>query len=794
MLGFFRKYQRFFFIIITFVIVISFSFFGTYTGMPGPRVVDKPVFQAINGSEIYRSELEAMAMFIGTDNDDKLLMGGRWGPNFLNDGVIKKDFLETGLAAALAEPFLEDLKTDLQTRHQREKHYRPYQHPQAKFINAENAWNIVAPDLNRRFTEMRQLENPASKEGFDARVNLFLAERRFPHPALKMVLGHQQKQYKWVQQDPNLNYLDLALFGYHTTDDWFGSRFTRLVSEFIINSAIIAREKGYEISQNEVLADLYRQAEISFQQNASNPNLGVANAKQYFNEQLRRMGMDVNQAAAVWQQVMLFRRLFHDLGNSVFVDPYTIEQFQSFAKQSVEGNLFQLPKGLRLADFKDLQKFEVYLSAVSERPVSGMEMLEMPETYKSIEQIAEETPELAERRYLVEIAQVNSRDLQVKVGVKEAWGWQAQDSGWEKLKQKFPELGIKNGTTEKERDAALESLDAKTRNRVDAFSREQIVKEHEEWLSQSLKEAEGEEQVIAIRKKGKSSVIAGLSDAEPLIALLDRYPETRSELEQFTADGQTYYRIEVKESTPGYEVMTFEEARKDGTLEGLVSARLQSFYSKTREKDPKKYQKEDGSWKPFEQVQDLVAQAYFANVLQAINQYYTAVVPPDQRTNDMIADYAATVRLYAFMRGLREQFQADSDAVSDWVISKENASQDVALEDRGALNSQWKVDKVFFHGDRSTKNLPMNEEEVYRMSPGGWTSVKKQPNGNLSFFQLEAKKEGEDREGVLEKVMIAQKLFSNDAQEIYMQKLVDRLISHHALSLQYMNPMEETEE
>ncbi len=31
MLAFFRKYQRYFFLVITIVIVISFSFFGTYS-------------------------------------------------------------------------------------------------------------------------------------------------------------------------------------------------------------------------------------------------------------------------------------------------------------------------------------------------------------------------------------------------------------------------------------------------------------------------------------------------------------------------------------------------------------------------------------------------------------------------------------------------------------------------------------------------------------------------------------------------------------------------------------------
>lgn len=791
MLAIFRKYQRFLYIIITFVIVISFSFFGTYSGLQNAGAVDKTVFQAVDGSDVSRSELEAMAMFIGTDNEDKMLLGGRWGPNFLNDGVIKKDFLETGLAPILAKSFLEDMRTELQTRQQREKHYQPYRHPQAQFISAENAWNIVAPIINQRLSEMRRVKDPASEEGFDARVNLYLAERRFPHPALRMVLGHQQKQYQWVNADPNLNYIDLSLYGYHTVDDWFGSRFVRLVSEFIINSAIIAQEKGYSVSQKEALADLYRNAEMSYQQNAANPNLGVANANQYFEEQLRRMGLDANRAAAIWQKVMLFRRLFHDLGNSVFVDPYTFESFQNYAKETVEGSLYQLPEQMRLSDFRDLQRFEVYLSAISKRPASGLDMLELPEEIKPVNTIAKDTPELVQRRYEMEIAQVNKRNLQAKVGIKETWDWQMQDDSWKKLTQKFPELGVKNAKTENERYAALEGLDQKTRHRVDAYSREQIVDEHPEWLEQALVEAQPRNEIISIRKKGGSSKIAGLNDAEALIGLLDRYPESSEELMMFTADNQTYYRITVKEKTPGFEVLTFDEARQDGTLDKLVDAKLEAVYPDVRGKDAKKFRKDDGSWKPFEQVKNQVAEAYFAEVLKAINEYYTAVKTPEQKPKEMLPDYAASIRLYPHMRGLREIFKADPSSIQDYVKHDQGRTSD--LQDVLPLENQWKVHQSAYTGDRSVVDLPMDEEEAFSLKVGEWTSVKKRANGNLSFFRVEEHRQGEDRAGTMEKVMRAQRDLSNEAQVVYMQKLVGQMRDKGALSLQYLTPAQEPE-
>ena len=71
-------------------------------------------------------------------------------------------------------------------------------------------------------------------------------------------MRYQEKQYNWLTPNPNLNQTDLSLFGYHTAEDWFGTHFTRLLSEFIINAAILAETQGYEVSKAEALADLVR--------------------------------------------------------------------------------------------------------------------------------------------------------------------------------------------------------------------------------------------------------------------------------------------------------------------------------------------------------------------------------------------------------------------------------------------------------------------------------------------------------------------------------------------------------
>ena len=60
-----------------------------------------------------------MVHFLSTDNYDKLYYGGVWGPNFLNDGVIVKDFLQTGLAEVLVKQYQTELQNDFQKKYYR---------------------------------------------------------------------------------------------------------------------------------------------------------------------------------------------------------------------------------------------------------------------------------------------------------------------------------------------------------------------------------------------------------------------------------------------------------------------------------------------------------------------------------------------------------------------------------------------------------------------------------------------------------------------------------------------------
>lgn len=811
MLDFFRRYQRYFFYVITVVIVISFSFFGTYSSLSDGSFREQIAFTTVKGTPVTRHDLDEMVTFLGTDIEDKVLLGGGWGPNFLNDGVIKNDFLKTGLASMLAAEYAAEILPDLQTRLEREKNFQFYSHPQAPFINTESAWNYFSTGISQKLAALRRAHDPIQNDAFEARVALFLGEKQFPALFLRQVLRSQEQQHSWLTPDPNLNHVDLSLFGYHTAEDWFGPRFMRIIAQFIINAAAIAEQKGYSVSKPDALADLILHSERSFKQNMKNPHLDVANGSEYFHEQLRRLGMDQSKAAKIWGQVLLFRRLFQDMGSSAFVDPLMLQGLNTYALASVEGELFRLPKELRLASFGSLQKFEVYLDVVSKR--SQNDLLALPTTFLTPEQVSRKVPELVQKRYLLEIAEVDKKNLQVKVGIKQTWNWETDAKNWELLKKQFPELGLVKSDTREERFVALESLNNQTRARVDAFARELIVDAHPEWLQEALTEAQAKRSLVGLSEKGSKLPVIGLDNGKELMQLLDQAPlgkvlssdqdltglsesakNAAEKLASFSGNGEIFYRIHVIDRANSPHILTFAEAEREGVLNKLLDRQLEAYYLKIRENNSKDFQLEDKSWKPLSEVKATVANKYFEKTIQAIQQAYAAAIAPQPAPAEMIGDFAATLRFYSYVQHVEEKIRNQPALAAELTQEVEQStSEKKSLGEQLSLADQWKMERMPYKATRSTVEGLVNKTEVFLLADGSWTKVHSPANGDLSFFHLERKGDEVDEKALNDKVSQVQRLLSDEAQQQLMRSLLQKIKSKQAISLDYLNQVAEAE-
>lgn len=798
MLSFFRKYQRYIYLVVTVVIIISFSFFGTYSTLGSNNWREQVAFEAVNGDEITRSDVDDMTHFLATDSTDKALAGGAWGPNFLNDGVIRKDFLETGLAQELILAYIGDFKDQYIKKSEKEKRFQLYAHPQAPFIGVEQAWTYFAPQMKEDYQTLRTTEDPISPEAIHSRVNLYLGQQKYPSSTLRQILRYQEQQFNWLTPDYSLANRDLSVFGYHTLNDWFGPEFTAMVSQFIINTAILAEQKGYYVSKEEAMADLARNTQISFKENIKNPQLGVASPQEYFSEQLRWLNIDQVRAIKIWQQVLLFRRYFQDAGSSAITDALAFEHFNQFANATVTADVYHLPEALRLNNYKAVQKLDVYLKAVAG---NSKDPLALPKKFLPVKKVAENFPELVQKRYALEIAQVDTKTLQSKIAIKDLWAWETDEKNWEMLRTKFPALGVRSGASLEERFEALEDLDANTRTRVDALAKKEIINSHPDWIEQALQDAQPKRMIVGIRLESKQAPLEGLDSRakrEAFIQLLDnapigKSPEENSPLYTYTANQQAYYRIKVLDRLDGPEILAFAEANSDDTLDQLLDRQLEKYYVANREKNPATYQEENKEWKPFQSVRDEVSNAYFSSLWKKIEPIKDELAQNDPIYQSLDKDQLAALRFYPYFTQIRQEVEENAEKSTQYITADIENEQET-LPRQQELKDQWLIKKETLISSRQDPVSSIDLEEATRLNPQEWSSLKVPLNGDLVFFQVVDKgmKEGSDS-FVLTQTRKAQALLSAAAQRNLMKLVLEELKAKNALSLAYLKvPAEES--
>src|ERR1700719_584410 len=120
MMNFLRKHQKKMLMIVTIMIIASFTFFGTSATLNSRDISDKKVAVALDGSSIMERELAAMIRFMTMGTNE----------------MLKNDLMSTGLTTILAERYFDELKGDFEEKLEKARRFTPYAHPQAPFLSA----------------------------------------------------------------------------------------------------------------------------------------------------------------------------------------------------------------------------------------------------------------------------------------------------------------------------------------------------------------------------------------------------------------------------------------------------------------------------------------------------------------------------------------------------------------------------------------------------------------------------------------------------------------------------------
>ncbi len=792
MLDFFRRYQRYFFIVVAVVIIISFSFFGTQATLNSPqKVEDRSLGQAIDGSKIMKSEVDRMVRFIWSDRGDITLTEKGVMPNFFNDGVIRKDLIGTGIGTLLVHAYFDELKGELQDRMTHHKRYRPYVHPTAPFISVENLWGQVLPAQKMNLERFLKETEEMTPETFSLLVDLYLGETAFPPNTLREYLMFQEKHYHWIQRDPALQKANLGLFQCRSIEDWFGSQFVQLMAQFIINSAAYAKERGYKVSYEEARVDLIRNGYESLQVQMRKPGITEEEVGTLWQEELRYLGMREKEAVNLWQKVMLFRRLFEDVGGAVFVDPHVYQTFYGFASKIAEVDLYHLPEAIELKDFSSLMKLEFYLDQVAK---SGKDTLTLPQNFASVEEVEATCPELIEQRFLVEVGEVHKDEIALNVSLKEMWEWQLEKENYELLEKEFPQLALKKGVDAEGYFAALEGIDSELRLKIDKFSRGKIVDLHPEWIGEALNQKDMNIREVNYSPNGanrfpfEGKEIIQLFTKAALKGELAQDPvaiKARKSLEQFTADGETYYRFHVLDRDLTKTLLTFAEANERGILDSLLEKYLEESYSEIRTKNPALFKTEENIWKPFKEVKDEVGRQLYSDTLKNLESEVSKLgVKVSEDRYENLDSFYPHYRLFPFMSTAQQDIRKLGNK-SHYLKADEEEGIEGKLRKKSPLESQWSLVKearIFKNHEKSD----WFSSDIFAMVEKSWSEVSHSNNHRLLFFQLQEK--SVPNGNFSKEMKEGQSILSKEAKRYLMGELLDHLKEKEAIHLDHDSP------
>lgn len=175
MFTFFRKYQRFIYLVVTVVIILSFSFFGTYSAFTSGKGENPVIFKTVAGKNITRFDFNDYVHFfsIGPMSSE-----GHAG-NPLNDGVIEHDIIATPIGEVLVDYFAQTFGKEWEARLKREKLFQPYKHPQVPFLSAEQVWSYFAPELKISLEQFQQERHANPLELYKKKEICTLRSRHF---------------------------------------------------------------------------------------------------------------------------------------------------------------------------------------------------------------------------------------------------------------------------------------------------------------------------------------------------------------------------------------------------------------------------------------------------------------------------------------------------------------------------------------------------------------------------------------------------------------------------------------
>ncbi len=551
MLAFFYKHQKKFIgLVIVGVCVSGIGIgWGRYPG-ESSRGSKKVVF-SVPGKKYSEKEFLAFKRFF--TNEAYPFTGNPQEWNFLNEGLLTERFLTNKLGEKL---FLKVYSQNYPA-FKKEKNYQAYRRFDTPFISSEEVWKSSAPRLYQALIALQEIHDPVSPEGFVARVQLFLEEKKFPHYILRQMLEYRRQMFN-LPQDPALAQgKDLHLFGYRNISDWFGDAYVSAAVEALLRFVNEQKKHVAMPSLKEAQQDFQDKARQAFTKLSKHAGLTLS-FDQFVASYFDFMGVSESEFFNIYREILLCKRAFLQLEGSVTFDYRPLQEFFSMGRDSTSVEMVKLPREYQFKNKEDLEAFEIYISLVGE-PIK--DCLSVPRYTLPIKTIKAKEPRLVGRRFLVSYKSVKLQDLETKVPMVEVHQWQQNPENFQVLLQQFPKIETCSSSKD------FQTLKPSLVEKIYSFTRKEILRSSPKRIMEGLAQCEQKNHEVFL-SSGKDSVLEGILDGNELAKLL----LDNEVVEAYSQDGEHYYTFVVDTCFEGEEVISYREVLRKGLAKALVSS------------------------------------------------------------------------------------------------------------------------------------------------------------------------------------------------------------------------------
>jgi GcvH upstream region-like protein len=765
MLNFLRKHQKVVFGVVSGALIVSIVFFGSYDAITSSQVVkeeDKVLGRALDGSTMSKLYLEKMGRFLSSDCKDMDRVYSMGTYNFFNDGVLKKDFFETEIASLILDSYFDEVKEGFAKSVEKQKRFKGYSHPAAPFLSSENLRQQFMPSLKPYLLGISGKEFAPTKQTFKSALELYMENEKMPSHFLRRFLSYQEGQYEWLAKDPYIANGDLSLFGFHTAEDWFGKEFIDLLSQVVLNASAFAKQKGYKVSFEEARADLFKNgydALVSISEQEVTNEMVLKS----FTQVLSSLRLTENEAIKIWQDVLTFRKMMKDYGESLFVDKLSLDQFSAYVSEAKEVQKYHLPKELDLQSFNDLMLFQTYLEIVAKHK-KEINSLTIPSAFKSKQEILELAPTLVKRNYEIEYASVSLEDLEALISLKQMWQWQSTQENFEKIQSQFKQLKENKKLLSFE---DLDALDEKSRADIDKFCIKQIAKENLSKIDELLEGASLEKLSLSLSKNGEGLKLEGIFSPSKFKERLDSiasFENKESAFFTYSEDQGHFYKVRLIAREEEERLLSFKQALEENILRDLLDEKLRKNHEAAQNANVTSFQNGDGTFKKFDQVRNEIGAYVFKELIGQMDQKFAKVRAKSQSKEEMF-DFYANNRLYDYFKDAKEDIQKN-------------------LENSTFLNVN-----LPFHLEQSKEVVKRKDptfegkEEIFSLSDGSFSQVCMLSKGKPAFFKVIGSKNEPDLE-TLEKLNQEKQALASEAKRKLFSEILALIESSDSIHLE----------